>query len=58
MPSGEELYSGNSTLKEMPLVDITHFIDRKQESLTINDFLLAKGFAGLGNMVLTSHTGV
>jgi len=54
----EELYFGNSTLKEMPLEDISYFIDRKQESLTINDFLFAKGLAGLGNMVLSSHTGV
>ena len=54
----EILYFGNSTLKEMPLEDITHFIDSKQESLTINDFLFAKGLAGLVNMVLSSHTGV
>jgi len=54
----EELYFGNSTLKEIPLEDITHFIDSNQESLTINDFLFAKGLAGLGNMVLSSHIGV
>lgn len=54
----EILYFGDSRLKEITLDDLSHFIDSKQESLATNDFLLSKGLAGLGNMVLSSNTGV
>lgn len=48
----EILYFGDSELKEIPLDYISHFIENKQERLVIDDFLFAKGLAGLGNMVL------
>jgi hypothetical protein len=51
----EILYFGNSKLKEIPFDDSTHFIDSKQESLAINDFLFARGLAGLGNMLLAPN---
>ena len=53
----EILYFGNSTLKEIPLEDISYFIESKQESLTINDFFFTKGLTGLGNMLLSTNTG-
>lgn len=51
----EYLYFGNSKLKKIPLKEISHFIDKKQESLTINDFLFSKGLTGFGNMILSNQ---
>lgn len=54
----EMLYFGDSKLKELTLDDISHFIDSKQESLALKDFLLVRGLVGLGNMVLSSNAEV
>jgi hypothetical protein len=53
----EDLYFGNSRLRKMPPEEISRFINNKQESLTINDFLFPKGLAGFGNMILSAYTG-
>jgi hypothetical protein len=53
----EELYFENSRLRKIPLKEISGFINNKQESLTINDFLFQKGLAGFGNMILSAYTG-
>ncbi|EGJ99604.1 MULTISPECIES: lanthionine synthetase LanC family protein [Dysgonomonas] len=49
----ENLYFGISTIKEMSFTDIFSFVKQKQESLEKTDFILYKGLAGLGSVLLT-----
>ncbi|HBL34742.1 MAG TPA: hypothetical protein DDZ96_13150 [Porphyromonadaceae bacterium] len=52
----EALYFRNSQLGKIPSENIGPFIDCKQESLTMKDFLFAGGLAGFGNMILSDCT--